>query len=146
MIGGNNLSHKEFNDINATKKLLYYHNENKQAICSLKDMLKNLDGKKGVNYDGMPGSSGTGDPTGNIAIKRARLEIKLKNTERIVSIVDKALDMLPDVEREIVEKKYIQGYTWTQITISCSYSRGGALKAGQRGLDKVRQALFGVKL
>lgn len=136
---------KEFDELTATKKLLYYHNENKQAICSLKDMLKNLDGKKGVNYDGMPGGTDIGDPTSKIALERAWLSIKLKNTERIVNIVDNALSLLSGFEKEIVIKKYVEGYTWSKITIDFAYSRSGARKIGKKGLESVSKAIFGEK-
>src|SRR6056297_179450 len=94
-----------FDEMKATKRMLYEHNQNKQAILSLQDMLKNLDGLKGMQFNGAPSRGKIGDPTSVVAFKRTELEQRLKNTERLVTIVERALDQLEGIEKEIVTRR-----------------------------------------
>jgi len=132
-----------FDEMKATKRMLYEHNQNKQAILSLQDMLKNLDGLKGMQFNGAPSRGKIGDPTSVVAFKSAELEQRLKNTERLVNIVERALDQLEGIEKEIVIRRYVNGQPWRRIADECYYSRQGAYLAGQRGLGIVCNILFG---
>ena len=134
---------KEVNPIKTTKRWLYELNQYRQAICSLREILKCVDGLEGIKYNGMPSSGKIGDPTSELVYRREELVLKLRNTESIVKLIEEALNTLTDNERIIVEKRYVYGTPWKVIKDQNHYSRSGVFKVGQRGLHKVVKSLFG---
>ena len=56
-----------------------------------KKQLAELDGQKGVVYDGMPHSTDTSDPTASVGEKRARLQEKIDLIEKTVREVTPSL-------------------------------------------------------
>jgi DNA-directed RNA polymerase specialized sigma24 family protein len=96
-----------------------------------------------MQFNGVPSRGKIGDPTSVVALKRAEIEMRLKNTERLVKIVDRALGQLEGIEKEVVIRRYVNGQPWKRIADECYYSRKGAWQAGQRGLKKTCKNLFG---
>ena len=109
----------------------------------MREMLNCMDGLEGIRYNGMPSHGEIGDPTMVLMIKREQLAIRLQNTERLVKLVDDALELLTESERLIVTRRYIFGITWPAITAESHFSRRQVFNIGQKGLRKMEIALFG---
>ena len=131
------------NDIERTKNLLKYHNERGQSIVSLTDMLEYLDGQRAISYDSMPNSSKIADTTGLLGVKRAELELKLKNAKRLVDIVDKALRSLTQEERVVVEQRYIYDISLKVIAAEMYVSEMTVSRNSKRVLEKLTKIIFG---
>ena len=71
--------------------------------------------------DGMPRSTATaGDPVGQAVEKRAKLDAlidaKLDNLIALREEIERAIEALPPVERDLLRLRYITGLTWPDVT------------------------------
>ena len=79
-----------------------------------KDEYESLDGKKSINYDGMPHGTNTGDPTYDLAVRR----VELKNKIQMVQMTSH--------ETDIALQKYIlEGVTNENATFEYLYFKMG---------------------
>lgn len=124
-------------DLKRTKKMLAKLNMMRQEVVDLRNELECNDGLEGIKYNGMPALGKIGDPTLEVVAVRDLTETRLRNTERLVNRIDRALNMLPKHEKDIIERRYVHFMPWKIIAVECGYTRDGAYKAGQRGLRKV---------
>lgn len=102
------------------KKLLYDYHKYKAAQENLQDSLRRLNRRMPnitarysddiAGRGGLPGSSTMTYALYNVAIddKRAEIAEDIEMHEQIINAVDRALETLTEIQREIVEHRYFQ--------------------------------------
>lgn len=83
-------------------------------------------GPSGVQMDGMPRSSGPGDPTGKQAIDHTQVRDlylqKVAELDKAIVEIEAAIECLEPRERTLIRLYYIEGLTWEEVCVSMSYS------------------------
>lgn len=87
-----------------------------------------LDGRRAVNYTGMPSGGGTSDPTAQIAMRRLCLQKKIRHIQKIV------YDTNPDIY------PYLLAAVTTGETYESLRSRG--LHIGKNTLTKYKYEIY----
>ena len=89
-------------------------------IKDLEEEIKSIPDVSGMNYSGMPHSTGVSDPTYNLVQKKEKLIEKLhKKMDRLVEEIERIeniIEGIDDVEvRAIARKRFIQNKKWEDI-------------------------------
>lgn len=131
----------------------------KRAKHSLEDMRKEIISEfdsplHSVVMDGMPKAQGTvSNGAASLSLKLSDIEYRIKlQEEKMVTMVNQIMEiccMLPmdSSERMILEKRYIAGKSWHNISNEISYSKAGTIIHWKRGLymllefEKVRDVV-----
>ncbi|MCI8336963.1 MAG: hypothetical protein HFI72_07415 [Peptococcaceae bacterium] len=86
-------------------------------------ILKDLGGVK--PSDGMPHGTGTGDPTGNIAVKINELEQMINESinkrVELRRMIEAAIDSLSPKDGLLMRKRYLEGKKWEQVAVEMNY-------------------------
>lgn len=102
-------------------------------IKDLQEEIRSIPDVGGMNYSGMPHSTGISDPTFSLLLKKEKLierlnkkiEIYLEELARIEDIIDR----IEDVEvRAIARMRYIQNMKWEEIGRKLNYDRTSCAK------------------
>lgn len=106
--------------------------------------IDDLDGAPGgVNLDGLPRGSGTGDPTGAIVVKRDSLREAYK--EKLAELleaqrrIEAMIEGLEPVERSLLRHRYIEGLSWEGVCVEMHYSWRQTHNIHARALDKLAE-------
>ena len=89
-------------------------------IKDLEEEIKAIPDVSGMNYSGMPHSTGVSDPTFNLVQKKEKLIEKLhRKMDRLVEEIERIeniIEGIDDVEvRAIARKRFIQNKKWEDI-------------------------------
>lgn len=132
----------------AVKTVLSRYLEVKRERDQLARMLQDMESRiyaAGVPpYDGMPRSSGVGDPTGNNATQhetlKARYRAKVVELDRIGVSFEDLIAPLSANERMLLRYRYIGGLTWEQVATEMNYCLRNVFKLHKACLDKLAAA------
>lgn len=96
---------------------LYYL---KLDIKDLQEEIKSIPDVSGMNYSGMPRSTGVSDPTFNLVLKKEklieRLNIKIGQYLDELMRIENIIDGIDDIEvRTIARMRFIQNMKWEDI-------------------------------
>lgn len=88
--------------------------------------------------DGMPHGSGTSDPTGNIGVRWADLQMiidkKLDEKIKLRTEIEEAIECLSDADQVLILLRYIEGKTWEEVAQEMHY--------GLRHIHKLHSAIL----
>lgn len=115
---------KEFNRASEAEKWLYNYKSIKAGIQSLKE-----------EYEVLKDVSSGADT------ELALLDSRIKSMERKIQQIDRALDSLNNVEREIIQYKCIEGMYYYQFTYKVYTGERQCMRIKQRALNKIAIAL-----
>lgn len=79
--------------------------------------------------------------TENIALKRTEYENKIKILTLQIQRIENALNALSDVERKIIELKYIEQLTWRNVVYETGKSRIACYRISQQALKHIKAIL-----
>lgn len=79
----------------------------------------------------------------NIAIKLCLMEKRIKHMENKINKINKALEALSDLEREIIEEKYIENKYYYQFTYKLYKSERQCKRIRKEALEKMSIAIWG---
>lgn len=101
-------------------------------------------------YDGVNVSSGKiSSMTENDALRTIEKTEELKQRQsRIKSMianVEKAIDILPQEERRVIELKYIEGLQWWQVASHIHMSERNCRYKRKSAIDKMVIAMYGIE-
>lgn len=133
------------------EKLLHNYNMLKVNIANIRreiDFIKNSYGIKGVNYDKVGGSSNeTSNPTQDAALRKIeeikKLESDIRKNEVKLDKINKTLEVLTDIEREVLVGKYIESKQWWEVAASVRYSERHCRNIRRRAVLKMAAGIFG---
>jgi RNA polymerase sigma factor (sigma-70 family) len=117
--------------------------ERDQIRQKLAELEAGLGSAGGSNLDGMPRSSGPGDPTGRAALQllalREHYDNKLAELAELQLAIEKAIDSLEPTERKLLRHRYIDGLRWEDICVAMSYSWRQIHRLHSAALQKLRE-------
>lgn len=110
--------------------------------------LKENDGLSGISYDGIQVKTNkTSDMTLNTAEKNITSEeLILKRKEKLQSkldTIDLLLEGLNEVERIVIQKRYIEGLQWWQVAYSVGYGERHCKRIRTEAINKITIGLYG---
>lgn len=138
-----------------TEYLLYKY---KMFEISIKTMgieieyLRKEDGGKGIAYDNIQTSptNRTSSCTENIALsiteKIDYLETSIRRIRSKIERMDKAIEGLTEIERVIIEQRYIEGKQWWQVGSEVKYSERHCKRIRSEAIIKIAIGLNGDKI
>lgn len=151
---------REYGDyIKEAKRILRNYNKMKVAVLNLDDEIKAqeamLQGESisAIRYGDDRISGGAGELTATEAAAERRIKIKERiadmrerrdEMERTIRAVDRALEMLDDVEARIVRLRYVDCHAWWQVAREAGYTEKWARERGGKALFDVALMMFGV--
>ena len=117
---------------------LYYL---KLDIKDLQEEIKSIPDVSGMNYSGMPHSTGVSDPTFNLVLKKEklieRLNIKIGQYLDELMRIENIIDGIDDIEvRTIARMRFIQNMKWEDIGEQVHLDRTVCSKKVRKYLDK----------
>jgi len=121
-----NMDNKRFDKINEVEGFLYNYKSIKLAIENLKMELESI--KKTNN-----------------CIEEELLKSRIEHMETKVKQIDKALEILPDVEKEIIQYRYIEGKNYYEFTYKIYKSERQARRLKNKALQKIVIVFFGIE-
>lgn len=116
--------------------------EAEQIKRELAELEANLCSVGGSGLDGMPRSSGPGDPTGRAALQlltlKERYHDKLAELTAMQLQIEQAIDSLAPVERKLLRHRYIEGLGWEAVCVAMGYSWRQTHRLHSAALNKLR--------
>lgn len=145
---------KEHNYYKETEYLLYNYKMLQISIENMEqeiEYLKKEDGVSGISYDGINTSpthkfsSVTEDAALSNREKIHYLERIIEKHRRTIESINRAMEGLTDIERKIIQEKYIEGKQWYVVAydVNCSESTGKRYR--RRAINKLSIGIFGQK-
>lgn len=135
-----------------TEYLLYNYNMFKIAIENMEKQIeyfKKEDGSKGINYNGVSISptfkfvSDTEDTALSNIEKIQYLEQQIDGIKSKLDRVDRALEGLTRIERQIMQEKYMEGKQWYIVAYNASYSERHCRNLRKNAIEKIAIGIFG---
>ena len=142
------------NNFKKVENALYNYKAQEMYIrqCEKNIKLIELDyGAKGICYEEMAegGGSGISNPTEQKALsnidKKDKLIGDIKRVKRQLESIDEVMELLNKVEKTIIEKKYIKGLQWWQITSEVQYGERHCRRMKDVAINKMVIGLNGTK-
>lgn len=138
-----------------TEYLLYSYKMFKISIENMKNEIKYLeneeDGMTGISYDGISTSpthkfsSITEDTALAKSEKIDYLEHSIRRIESTLEGIDRALEGLSDIERNVIVERYIEGLQWWQVGYKVKYSERHCKRIRTDAINKLAIGLNGDK-
>lgn len=134
------------------EKILKNYNMLKLNIEIADKQLQRLeedDGLKGVSYDKEQLSktykfiSATEDTAIEKIIKKDKIEKDKDKSQEWISIMDRLINELDDVEKEILKMYYMEGMQWWQIAHKVKYSERWCKELRTKAIRKLVVGLYG---
>lgn len=124
------------------KRRLGEYRDLKDEQVQIEKQLKYLDGApSGMNLDGMPRSSGPGDPVASIVGQRLALTEKYEALRDMLTEaqlhIEVMIESLDPVERKLLRHRYIEGLAWEGVCVAMSYSWRQTHRIHAMALDKL---------
>ena len=124
--------------------ILYNYSIKKSNIANLKVELSNLvlpSGISGVNYEEkiLTGKISNQPETAylNKEAREIELKTKLDRLEKELIKIDNAMLCLKELERDVIELRYLKGYQWWQIALKLKYSETWLKRVRKQALNKM---------
>lgn len=123
-----------------------------QNMQSEIDFLKKEDGTTAISYDGVKTSptfkfsSITENTALSVSEKIDYLEHSIKRIRSKLESIDRAIDGLTDIEKEIIKGRYINGQQWYVVAYKVKYSERHCKRIRTNAIIKIAIALFGDKI
>ncbi len=135
-----------------TEWTLYNFKRLKESIEDLQLEIEEIkidtDGVRSIRYDREKTSptykitSSTEDEVIRKIERIERLEKQIAKNKIKIQKIDRALNSLDEVEREIIEGKYLEGMQWWEIAESVKYSARWCNEKRKRAIEKIAAKLF----
>ena len=152
---------REYGDyIRETKRLLQNYAKMKVAVMNLTEEIEAIErllqdeGIASVHY-GDDGGRGAGELTTTeaAAARRIRMQGRISELrarrdemERAVRAIDRAFESLDDADVELLQGRYMQGWSWAEVAERLNYTEKWAQEKGGKVLRDVALMLFGVEV
>ena len=99
-------------------------------------------GPAGSSHDGMPRGSDISRPTERLAIRRAEYvnkyrRIKQELEDRLPAI-EEGLRGLPVKEQQVLRYRYVNAWTWPQVSRKMNYSERQASRIHKKALEALK--------
>lgn len=97
----------------------------------------------GVNYDGMPKGSSISVGAAGLAYRLDEIDSRILQQQnraaKLLLEVMNVLEFLPEneLERDVLEARFIDCYTWNKVCFSVNLSRSAAYKYLKDGINKL---------
>ncbi|OZV10776.1 hypothetical protein CIW83_18325 [Tissierella sp. P1] len=137
-----------------TEYLLYNYKMFEISIENMEQEIEYLekeDGMTGISYDGISTSpthkfsSITEDAALSNSEKIQFLQRNIERNRRQLEKIDRAMMGLSEVERIILEQKYIEGKQWWQVAHKAGYSERQCRNIRKDAINKMIIGIFGDK-
>lgn len=142
------------NNYKKVENLLYNYKMLKISIKNIEEEIEYLDkecGVSGINYDNT-GTSPTNkvnsiveDTALSISEKKHYLQHKINEIEMQLNKIERAMEGLTDIERIIIEQKYIEGLQWWQIAGQVKYSERWCRQLRTEAIKKLVTGIYGTR-
>ena len=110
-------------------QLLQYRSrqaEIRQIANGIKRLEETLGAPKTANLDGMPHSSGIGDPVLQAVVQHEvlleRYQEKMLELAAAQAEIENMLESLDSLERRLMRHRYIEGLSWEEVCVEIGYS------------------------
>ncbi|MCQ4921873.1 hypothetical protein NE686_02135 [Tissierella carlieri] len=136
----------------AVEKLLYNYKMSEISIENMKEEIKRLereDGLTAINYDSVKISptfkisSSTESTMLSILEKIDYLRHSIERISEKLESIDRAMEGLNEVERLVIEKRYIEGLQWWQVAHLVKYSEVHSKRIRKKAINKLVVGLYG---
>jgi len=137
------------NLIESTKRLLTSYRSIMKSIENIKDQIKNMEytGIRPSKLDGMPhnpsGESVTEIEALIMISKKEVLRENLKKNKTILRVIDRSLETLTDIEKQVIVGYYIENKTWDELSKIVTYSPRNCMRIRNNALTKMSGAIYG---
>lgn len=141
------MNKKEFDKINEVESFLYNYKSIKLAIENLKMELDTIDETIIGSIDYKEATGKTNKFNSNVEssfMKKELLKSRIKHMENKIEQIDKALAILPDIEKEIINYRYIEGKNYYEFTYKVYKSERQCRRIKDRALEKIVVVFFGI--
>lgn len=136
-----------FDRINEVESFLYNYKSIKLAIENLKIELYAMDETVigAIDYkESTEKTNKFNSVVENNFMKKELLKSRIKHMQTKIEQIDKALAILPDIEREIINYKYIEGKNYYEFTYKVYKSERQCRRIKDRALKKIVVVFFGI--
>lgn len=100
--------------------------EHEQIGNELKKLEAFMTSPRGINMDGMPRGSGSGDPLFGVVSKHIALKERYQGLlEELASAqtsIEDIIEGLEPMERQLMRYRYLDGLTWEEVCVKIGYS------------------------
>lgn len=96
-------------------KKIFSYKKNKVQLDIYKEKLEELTYKITQSYSGMPVSNCIDSKNENYILKKESYEENIRNLDKDIKIVDRAMTTLRKNEFELITLRYIEGYTPSEV-------------------------------
>lgn len=141
------IDNKEFGKINEVESFLYNYKSINLAIENLKMELDLMDETviSAVQYEECAGKTNKfNSVVENKLGRKELLEKRIKHMEIKINQIDKALDILPDTERDVIKNFYIEGKCYFQFCNELRISERTSKRIKNNALNKIIISLYGI--
>lgn len=142
------MSKKEFDKINEVESFLYNYKSIKLAIENLKMELASMEepSLSAIQYkEGSGKTNKFNSDVENKVLRKELLESRIKHMESKTEQIDKALSILPDIEKEIIQYRYIEGKNYYEFTYKIYKSERQCRRIKNKALNKIVISFFGIE-
>lgn len=142
------MNKKEFDKINEVESFLYNYKSIKLAIENLKMELATMDEPSisAIQYKECTGKTNKfNSDVENKILQKELLKSRIEHMETKIKQIDKALSILPDIEREIIQYRYIEGKNYYEFTYKIYKSERQARRLKNKALQKIVIVFFGIE-
>jgi DNA-directed RNA polymerase specialized sigma subunit len=132
------------------KKLLKNKNNLTASLDAISQQIEEieaeLEGIRNISYEGMPGGKGDRINTRkeSLIIEKDNLKSKLRRTSEAVLFLNRALDLLKDEEREVIEAIFMDDMKINDICEKLSISRSQLHRLKFQALQSIAVIYFGI--
>lgn len=70
-------------------------------------------------------------------------EMNIKRLENKIQAIDRALEVLTDIEREVIKLRYIEGKQWYIVAYNVNYNERWCKELRKRAIDKLIIGIYG---
>lgn len=115
------------------------------------EYIEKEDGMSGISYDGISTSptNQCKSATEGIALSNMEkihfLEHSIERATRQIEKVDRALEGLEEIEKQIINEKYINSRQWWQVAGIVKYSESWCKQIRRRAISKLIIGIYGIE-
>lgn len=136
-----------------TEKLLYNYNMLKASIKNMKQEINELEndvvGPSSISYETEKTGKTykTNRPTEETAIKNITyidlLEKRIEMTQSKIERIDRSIEALNEVEKQVVRLRYIDSIQWFQIAYKLKYTERWCKHLRTQAIKKIAVGIYG---
>lgn len=141
-----------------TEKILYGYRDIEDFIIDTEEKIKDMDQEDfittvgAINYDSIQVSQtfNVGRVTENKALDRVEeeteLKIELYRNKKLKKEIDRAVNNLSSIHKDVIRFRYFEGLEWTQIVDKMHYEERQLRNKKNEAIKSIARKLFGVKV